>query len=293
MPATTHARRRPDWIRTRILETPEFKEVKRLTRGLGLATVCEEARCPNIYECWHHRTATFMLFGDRCTRDCRFCSVRHGRPLPLDPLEPDHVAEAVARLGLEHVVLTSVTRDDLEDGGAEHFARVIARVRAVRAQVRVEVLIPDFRGDARALETVMDAGPDVLGHNVETVPRLYRQVRPSADYRRSLDLLRAAASHRTGDYPLLTKSGIICGLGESAEELEAVMDDLRAHDVDILTVGQYLQPSREQLPVARYYRPEEFERLRAAGLEKGFKHVEAGPLVRSSYHAHEQILALV
>ncbi len=293
MPATSHRPRMPQWLRTRIRETEAFQEVKRLTRHLGLATVCQEARCPNIYDCWHRRTATFMLFGDRCTRNCRFCSVRPGRPAPLNPLEPDHVAQAVAQLGLAHVVLTSVTRDDLPDGGAAQFARVVARVRELNPGVRVEVLIPDFGGDARALATLMAARPDILGHNVETVPRLYPDVRPGADYHRSLELLGRAASHRSRDYPVLTKSGLMCGLGESLEELEAVMDDLRAHDVDIVTFGQYLQPSREQLPVAAYHPPEWFEQLRALARRKGFRHVEAGPLVRSSYHADEQAAAIV
>ncbi len=292
MPATTQARRRPEWIRTRIHETAEFKEVRRLTHDLGLATVCQAARCPNIYECWHNRTATFLLFGDHCTRNCRFCSVLHGRPQPLDPREPDHVAEAVARLELEHVVLTSVTRDDLPDGGAAHFARTVTRIREVRPGARIELLIPDFRGDHQALDIVMQAHPDVLGHNVETVPRLYPQVRPAARYARSLTLLQRAAAYRTLEYPVLTKSGIMCGLGETLEELEAVLRDLRAHGVAIVTLGQYLQPGRSQVPVARYYTPDEFDALRRLALSLGFEHVEAGPLVRSSYHAHEQVAAI-
>jgi len=290
MKATTLTRRRPPWLRVKIHESDNYRDLKRLARGLHLTTVCEEARCPNIYECWgDHRTATFMLFGETCTRRCGFCAVHTGLPGPLDPDEPLHVAHGVRTLKLEHVVITAVTRDDLSDGGAAHFARTIDQVRQVNPQTRIEVLIPDLRGEAAHLDTVLAARPHILGHNIETVPRLYRQVRVGSKYTRSLELLKRAHGHRSLEYPLLTKTGIMCGLGESMDELSAVMDDLRAHDVQVLTLGQYLQPSRHHLPVARFYHPEEFETLRRLGLAKGFEHVQAGPLVRSSYHAHEHV----
>lgn len=283
---------RPDWLRIR-LSTPEpYHRVRRLMDGLKLNTVCEEARCPNIYECWgQHGTATFMILGDTCTRRCGFCAVHTGRPAPgVDPDEPARVAEAAATMGLRHVVVTSVDRDDLPDGGAGHFADTI---RAIRQQVpgaAVEVLTPDFRGVADALDIVLEARPEVFSHNTETVPRLYRQARPGSRYRRSVDLLREAAARRdAGTYDGRVKTGLMVGLGETTEELEATIADIRAAGTGILTLGQYLQPTREHLPVDRWVHPDEFARLREFALGLGFSHCEAGPLVRSSYHAHEHV----
>ena len=282
--------RKPEWLKIRLRESPAFRELRTLARGLRLTTVCEEARCPNIYECWgEHKTATFMLFGETCTRRCRFCAVDTGMPGPLDPDEPAHVAEAVHTLGLKHAVITSVNRDDLPDGGAAHFAATIEAIRARTPTTRIEVLIPDFRGDARALDTLMSARPDILGHNTETVPRLYRDVRVGSKYERTLEVLKRARSYHSSRYPVLVKSGVMCGLGEHEDELEEVMDDLLEAGVHILTLGQYLQPTKEHIPVSRYYSPEEFDRLRQRALRKGFLHVESGPLVRSSYHAHEHV----
>jgi len=289
MNATKTTERRPEWLRVRVRETEGFKELKALARGLKLTTVCEEARCPNIYECWGNRTATFMLFGETCTRRCGFCAVATGLPGPLDPHEPEHVAQAVKTLDLAHVVITSVNRDDLKDGAAPHFAQTIRLVREANPFTRIEVLIPDFQGNEISLRTVMDARPDVLAHNTETVPRLYRHVRVGSKYRRSLELLKRASECRSAAYPVVTKTGLMVGLGETLEELAEVMDDLREHDVDVLTLGQYLQPTKAHLPVIRYYHPDEFAELRRIGLSKGFKHVESGPLVRSSYHAHEHV----
>jgi lipoic acid synthetase len=255
---------------------------------LGLHTVCQEARCPNVGECWSHRTATFMLLGDTCTRNCGFCAVAHGRPLTVDPDEPDRVATAVARLGLRHVVVTSVNRDDLPDGGAAHFAATARAIRAAVPAARVEVLVPDFQGDVAAVGVVAAAPVDVFNHNVETVPRLYKRVRPGARYERSLAVLAAAASARRG---LLTKAGLMLGLGESTSELLGVFRDLRAIGCAILTLGQYLRPSPAHLPVERYVPPEEFATLRVEALGLGFRHVEAGPLVRSSYHAWTHVPA--
>lgn len=262
-----------------------------MMRRLSLVTVCEEARCPNIHECWaRERTATFMLMGEICTRHCGFCAVGKGVPGALDREEPGRVAEAVAELGLSHAVVTSVNRDDLGDGGAGHFA---ATIRAIRARVpgcTVEVLIPDFCGDRAALETVLDAAPEILNHNIETVPRLYRRVRPEARYAQSLELLaRADARRRADGSAIKTKSGLMAGLGESFDEILTTLRDLRSAGCDIATVGQYLQPYERRLPVERYYAPEEFDRLRAEGEAMGFARVEAGPLVRSSYHARRAL----
>ena len=274
--------RHPPWLKVRAPGGPGYVETATLVRELGLHTVCQEARCPNVGECWGHRTATFMLLGDTCTRNCAFCAVTHGRPLTVDPGEPARVAEAVGKLGLRHVVVTSVNRDDRPDGGAAHFA---ATARALHEHVpgcRIEVLVPDFQGDLQAVATVVDSPVDVFNHNVETVPRLYRRVRPGARYERSLAVLAAA---RTGRERLITKAGLMLGLGESSPELLSVFSDLRGTGCDVLTLGQYLRPSADHLPVERYVPPEEFDELRRAALELGFRHVESGPLVRSSYHA--------
>ena len=278
---------RPEWLKVRASTTGEYEEVRGLMRRLSLVTVCEEARCPNIHECWaRERTATFMLMGDICTRHCGFCAVGKGKPGALDPEEPGRVAEAAAELRLSHAVVTSVNRDDLEDGGAGHFAATIRAIRQRLPGCTVEVLIPDFRGDARALETVLSEEPEILNHNTETVPRLYRRVRPDARYEQSLELLaRADARRRRTGSAMKTKSGVMAGLGESFEELLATLADLRAAGCDIATVGQYLQPYEKRLPVERYYTPEEFDRLRVEGEAMGFLRVESGPLVRSSYHA--------
>jgi lipoic acid synthetase len=278
---------RPSWLKVRLNTTGEYEEVRSMMRRLSLVTVCEEARCPNIHECWaRERTATFMLMGDVCTRHCGFCAVGKGRPGSLDAGEPERVAEAAAELSLSHAVVTSVNRDDLEDGGAAHFA---ATIRAIRERVpgcTVEVLIPDFCGSREALDTVLAAKPEILNHNTETVPRLYRRVRPEAKYEQSLELLaRADAFRRETGSAMKTKSGLMAGLGETAEELVATLADLRASGCDIATVGQYLQPHERRLPVEKYYTPEEFDAFRQAGEAMGFLRVESGPLVRSSYHA--------
>jgi lipoyl synthase len=278
--------RRPEWMRVRARLGEDYRDLKNMMRSLDLHTVCEEAGCPNIYECWADRTATFMILGDRCTRACGFCLVDTRRPLPLDPEEPDRVAEAVARMGLAHAVITSVARDDAPDGGAAGFAATIAAVRARTPQTTVEVLIPDCRGDADALQTIFDARPDVLNHNLETVARLQRAARPSAGYARSLSVLgRARAAGLT------TKSGIILGMGEEPHEVRGAIADLRSVGVDILTVGQYLRPSGLHLPVARWWHPDEFTELGAYAESLGFAHVESGPLVRSSYHAKRAVEA--
>ncbi len=276
--------RRPPWLRVRIQESPAYRRIKRLMRAQSLHTVCEEAGCPNIGECWGRGTATFLLMGDICTRSCGFCKIKTGRPAPLDPGEPRRVAETVQAMGLRHAVLTSVNRDEQPDGGAWVFAETIRWIRKLVPGCTIEVLIPDFKGDWDALRIVMDARPEVLNHNVETVPRLYRTVRPQAKYERSLELLRRAKEMVPDG---LTKSGVMVGLGEEWEELLQVMDDLRAQDVDILTIGQYLQPSRFHLPIVRYYTPAEFDELRQEAIVRGFRWVESGPLVRSSYHAEQ------
>jgi lipoyl synthase len=282
---------RPDWLKVRLVSTGEFDEVNTMVRRLSLVTVCEEARCPNIHECWaRERTATFMLLGDICTRHCGFCAVEKGRAArPVDADEPRRVAQAVAELRLAHAVVTSVNRDDLDDGGAAHFAATIRAIRERRPDCAVEVLIPDFCGSRTALQVVLDAQPDVLNHNVETVPRLYRRVRPDAGYEQTLELLGRADLHRrsTPRPAMKTKSGLMVGLGESKDELVATFADLRASGVDILTIGQYLQPHDRRLPVEKYYSPAEFDELKAAADRLGFLHVESGPLVRSSYHAHQ------
>ncbi len=276
---------KPSWLKAKAPVGENFHQLKKLARGLGLHTVCESAQCPNIGECWNHRTATFMLLGDICTRRCGFCAVPKGRPQPLDLDEPRRVAEAVATLSLKHAVITSVNRDDDNLGGARIFAETIAQVRQVAPECRVEVLIPDFQGIDEALRVVLDARPDVLNHNTESVPRLYRVVRSGARYERTLRLLDNAKKFSPG---VVTKSGVMVGLGETMTELVDVFCDLAERKVDILTVGQYLRPSRDHLPIARFYTPDEFAYLKEEALRLGFRHVESGPLVRSSYHAHEQ-----
>lgn len=276
---------KPQWLRAKAPVGDNFHHLKRLARGLGLHTVCESAQCPNIGECWNHKTATFMLLGDICTRRCGFCAVPKGRPQPIDWDEPRRVAEAVATLGLKHAVVTSVNRDDDNIGSARIFAQTIREIRELTPDCRVEVLIPDFQGLEESLRIVLEANPDVLNHNTETVPRLYRVVRSGARYERTLALLENAKKFSPS---MVTKSGVMVGLGESSEELIEVFRDLGTRAVDILTVGQYLRPSKDHLPIARFYDPEEFAYLRTEALRFGFRHVESGPLVRSSYHAHEQ-----
>jgi lipoyl synthase len=279
---------KPEWLRAKAPVGDNFHNLKKLARGLGLHTVCESAQCPNIGECWNHRTATFMLLGDICTRRCGFCAVPKGKPEAIDWDEPQRVAEAVATLGLKHAVVTSVNRDDDNVGGAKIFAETIRQIRALTPDCRVEVLIPDFQGLEEPLRIVLDARPDVLNHNTETVPRLYRVVRSGARYRRTLDLLENAKKFSPG---MVTKSGVMVGLGESMDELVEVFRDLGGRGVDILTVGQYLRPSKDHLPIARFYTPAEFRQMKEEASRFGFRHVESGPLVRSSYHAHEQAAA--
>lgn len=276
---------KPEWLKARPPVGENYHELKKLARSLGLHTVCESAQCPNIGECWNHRTATFMLLGNLCTRRCGFCAVPKGRPEPLDYDEPRRVAEAVATLELRHAVVTSVNRDDDNLGAARIFAETIREIRRQSPECRVEVLIPDFQGIEECLQIVLDAQPDILNHNTESVPRLYRAVRSGARYERTLKLLENVKkfSPRT-----LSKSGLMVGLGETTDELLTVFRDLADRKVDILTVGQYLRPSRDHLPVARFYTPDEFRFLKNEALKMGFRHVESGPLVRSSYHAHEQ-----
>jgi lipoic acid synthetase len=280
---------RPEWLKVRLPGGEKYAAVKRLVNHHRLNTVCEDARCPNIGECWSAGTATFMILGDVCTRACRFCAVKTGRPPAYDPDEPRRVAEAIGALNLKYAVITSVDRDDLEDGGAFIFAETIRLARGCCPAIGIEVLIPDFRGDRGALGTVMAARPDVLAHNVETVPRLYPTARAGSRYARSLDVLRLAGEFGCR---VLTKSSVMLGLGESPDEAVQVMKDLRAAHVDILTLGQYLQPTRDNLPVARFYTPAEFAELRRTALSLGFSHVEAGPLVRSSYHAGRQDITI-
>jgi lipoic acid synthetase len=276
---------KPEWLRAKAPVGENFHNLKKLARGLGLHTVCESAQCPNIGECWNHRTATFMLLGDICTRRCGFCAVPKGKPAAIDWDEPRRVAEAVATLGLKHAVVTSVNRDDDNLGGARVFAETIREIRELISDCRIEVLIPDFQGMDDALKIVLAARPDVLNHNTETVPRLYRTVRSGARYQRTLDLLANAKKFSPG---MVTKSGVMVGLGETSAELVEVFRDLGTRGVDILTVGQYLRPSKDHLPIARFYTPAEFNSLRDEALRFGFRHVESGPMVRSSYHAHEQ-----
>ena len=276
---------KPEWLKARAPVGENYHGLKRLARSLGLHTVCESAHCPNIGECWQHKTATFMMLGNLCTRRCGFCAVPKGRPEPIDYDEPRKVAEAVARLGLLHAVVTSVNRDDDLTGGARIFAMVIEEIRRQASGCRIEVLIPDFQGDREAIRIVVEAEPDILNHNTESVPRLYRVVRSGARYERTLELLRYSKELRPAG---LTKSGVMVGLGEETAELLEVFRDLAAVSCDILTIGQYLRPSRDHLPMARLYTPREFAELKTEALKMGFRHVESGPLVRSSYHAHEQ-----
>jgi lipoic acid synthetase len=279
---------KPEWLKARAPGGENYHSLKRLARSLGLHTVCESAHCPNIGECWHHKTATFMMLGNLCTRRCGFCAVPKGRPEAIDFDEPRRVAQAVAALGLEHAVITSVNRDDNLVGGARAFAMVIDEIRRQAPGCRVEVLIPDFQGDREAVRMVVDARPEVLNHNTESVPRLYRVVRSGARYKQSIELLRYAKELRPDG---VTKSGVMVGLGEETHELLEVFRDLAGVGCDILTVGQYLRPSRDHLPMKRLYTPREFAELKAEALKMGFRHVESGPLVRSSYHAHEQAAA--
>ena len=278
----------PPWFKVPFPGGPNYLRLRTIMREHGLHTICEEARCPNMGECWEYGTATFLILGDTCTRSCAFCAVTTGKPKPIDPLEPERLAQTVKLMGLRYAVITSVNRDDAIDGGASVFARSIARIRELTPDCKVEVLIPDFMGNWDALAEVMRARPDVLNHNIETVPRLYHRVRTKARYERSLELLDRAKELAPD---ALTKSGLMVGLGETREELEETMADLRDARVDILTIGQYLRPTKEprHVPIARFYTPEEFVGLREVGLALGFRHVESGPLVRSSYHAHEQV----
>jgi lipoic acid synthetase len=280
---------KPEWLKVRAPGSENYLRLKGIMRELGLHTVCEEANCPNIGECWHHGTATFMILGDTCTRSCGYCNVTHGTPKAADEHEPVKVASAIHAMALDYVVVTSVDRDDLPDFGATQFARTIAETRTRMPKCRVEVLIPDFQGDDAALRIVLDARPDVLNHNIETVPRLYRTARPGGRYERALGVLRRAREIAPA---IPTKSGLMVGLGERWEEVVQVLADLRAAGVGIVTIGQYLRPSLANLPMERYYTPSEFAELKRIGLELGFGHVESGPLVRSSYHAHEQVQAL-
>ncbi|MGU3473967.1 lipoyl synthase [Paenibacillus sp. D51F] len=277
---------KPEWLKIKLSTDGNYAELKDMMRSKTLHTVCEEARCPNIYECWANRTATFMILGDICTRACRFCAVKTGLPTELDLQEPERVAEAAEQMGLRHCVVTSVARDDLSDGGAMIFAETIKAIRKRLPLCSVEVLIPDFLGKRESLQTVMDAKPDILNHNIETVERMSDRVRARAKYARSLELLKRA-KEMNPDIP--TKSSIMLGVGEKYEEILASMDDLRAVDCNILTLGQYLQPSSNHLAVERYVHPDEFKQLKEEGMARGFSHVESGPMVRSSYHAHEQV----
>ncbi len=276
---------KPEWLKVRAPGSENYLRLKSVMKELRLHTVCEEARCPNIGECWHHGTATFMILGDVCTRACAYCAVAHGRPNELDLAEPARVADAIERMTLRHAVITSVDRDDLADGGACIFAETIRLTRERVPGCRIEVLIPDFQGLDRPLKTVLDAGPDVLNHNIETVPRLYRMARSGGKYLRSLELLDRSRRYRPA---IATKTGIMVGLGEEVDEVVRVFDDLRRAGVSILTIGQYLRPSADHAPMTRYYHPDEFAGLKRLALDRGFVHVESGPLVRSSYHAHEQ-----
>jgi len=276
---------KPPWLKVRAPGSANYLRLKELMRERQLHTVCEEARCPNIGECWHHGTATFMILGDVCTRACAYCAVAHGRPHAVDPHEPARVAEAIEAMSLQHAVITSVDRDDLCDGGASLFAETIRQTRARVPGCRIEVLIPDFQGVERSLLDVLDADPDVLNHNIETVPRLYRMARSGGRYPRSLELLDRSRRHKPA---IPTKTGIMVGLGEELDEIVSVFDDLRTVGVSILTIGQYLRPTPAHAPMVRYYHPDEFAELKRLALARGFAHVESGPLVRSSYHAHEQ-----
>ncbi|MCB1668775.1 MAG: lipoyl synthase [Porticoccaceae bacterium] len=278
--------RKPEWMRIRISNSPKVEGIKRILRSNKLSTVCEEASCPNLQECFSGGTATFMIMGDICTRRCPFCDVGHGKPNPLDPEEPGHLASAIAEMGLKYVVITSVDRDDLRDGGAQHFADCIRESRLRSPHLQVEILVPDFRGRMEsALDILTATPPDVFNHNMETVPRLYRQARPGANYKWSLTLLQ---QYKARNPEVASKSGLMVGLGESREELLATLDDMREYDIEMLTIGQYLQPSKEHLPVERYVHPDEFQEYADYAYSIGFKHVASGPLVRSSYHADQQ-----
>ena len=281
--------RRPEWLKARLPSGPDYQDLVGIMRTQTLHTVCEEARCPNIGECWGRRTATFLVLGNLCTRNCRYCAIAHGLPTELDLQEPERVSRAVQAMGLRHAVITSVNRDDLADGGAGIFAATIQKIHAYIPDCTVEVLIPDFKGDAAALQTTLEAGPEILGHNIESVPRVFRMVRHGGDYGRSLELLRLV---KEWGYTSFTKSGVILGMGETRDELLQTMTDLRSVDCDILTLGQYLRPGADYHPIDRYYTPQEFAELKRVGLEMGFKYVESGPLVRSSYHADEQAQAV-
>ena len=276
--------RRPDWLKVRLPFGKGYNDVKRIVENGSLHTVCQEARCPNIAECWERRTATLMILGDVCTRSCGFCAVKTGKPLFLDLDEPRRVGEAVKKMGLKHAVITSVNRDELADGGAAIFAETIRQIRLQVPGCKVEVLIPDFKGDSKALKKIIDSGPDILNHNTETVPRLYQRVRPQGRYEWTLNVLQFAKQEG-----MITKSGMMLGLGESTDEILKVMSDLRRVKVNILTLGQYLQPTKNHLPVGRYVHPDEFAMLKEEGMKMGFSHVESGPLVRSSYHADEHV----
>ncbi|MDQ1911989.1 lipoyl synthase [Paenibacillus sp. GD4] len=284
--ATRSIERKPDWLKIKLTTGENYKELKQMMRTKTLHTVCEEAKCPNIHECWANRTATFMILGDICTRACRFCAVKSGLPTELDLQEPERVAEAAEQMGLRHVVVTSVARDDLQDGGASIFAETIRAIRKRLPFSGVEVLIPDFMGNEDSLRMVLEAKPDILNHNVETVERMSDRVRSKAKYSRSLELLRRSKEIAPS---IPTKSSIMLGVGEEWPEILQTMDDLRAVDCNIMTIGQYLQPTLQHLPVKQFYTPEQFAELKEEGMKRGFSHVESGPLVRSSYHAHEQV----
>ncbi|GAC1647794.1 MAG: lipoyl synthase [Gemmatimonadaceae bacterium] len=280
--------RKPSWLKVRAPGGSKYVRLKQLMRGLDLHTVCEEAHCPNVGECWEHGTATFMILGSVCTRNCAYCAVAHGRPISYDPSEPERVATAIGAMQLQHAVITSVDRDDLPDFGASLFAETIRRIHETVPGCSVEVLVPDFQGDETSIGAVLDARPEIYNHNTETVPRLYKRARPGGRYERVLRIFRYVKRHSP---QVPTKTGMILGMGETPEEVIAVMRDLRTVDVDILTLGQYLRPSDAHIPLDRYYRPDEFQELRRVGMDLGFRHVESGPLVRSSYHAWEQVLA--
>ena len=279
-------RRHPDWIKVKAPGNPNYLRLKRLMREKNLHTVCEEARCPNIGECWGNKTATFLILGDTCTRGCRFCAIDKGKPQALDPEEPRNVALTVKELGLDHIVVTSVNRDDLADGGADHFAKTVFWIKNLNPGIRVELLIPDFEGNPDALRTVVDSGIEILNHNIETVPRLYGKVRPGHTYECSVNILRTAKKLQPS---MLTKTGMMLGVGETKDEVMTTLHDLRANDVDIVTLGQYLQPSAKLLRVERYVTPEEFVEFKNEADKLGFRHVESGPLVRSSYHAWSHV----
>ena len=279
-------RRHPDWIKVKAPGNPNYLRLKKLMREKNLHTVCEEARCPNIGECWGNKTATFLILGDTCTRGCRFCAIGKGKPLALDPEEPRNVGLTVKDLGLDHIVVTSVNRDDLPDGGADHFAKTVFWIKSLNPSIRVELLIPDFAGNLKALETVVNSGIEILNHNIETVPRLYGKVRPGHTYDGSVNILKTAKQMRP---EMLTKTGIMLGVGEAKEEVMTTLHELKQNNVDIVTLGQYLQPAAKLMKVERYLHPDEFKEFKAEADKMGFRHVESGPLVRSSYHAWSHV----